>query len=31
MDAFHPVFTKDSYLAFLQEHAKLDFFDSAAL
>lgn len=31
MDAFHPVFTKDSYLAFLQEHSKLDFFDSAAL
>ena len=31
MDAFHPVFTKDGYLAFLQEHSKLDFFDSSAL
>ena len=31
MDAFHPVFTKEQYLSFLQEHSRLDFFDSSAL
>lgn len=31
MDAFHPVFTKEEYLAFLREHSGLDFFDGSTL
>ena len=31
MDAFHPTFTKDEYLAFLQEHSRLDLFDGSTL
>lgn len=31
MDAFHPTFTKEQYLAFLKEHSRLDFFDCSTL